>query len=312
MRGTAKAIAAALACGVGIVAAAAAALVIAGVLPGRAVVDDASRRFSEGRLWKISKPGVPDSFVFGTIHIADPRVSAIPAPVGEALARSRVLATELPQAVAGEAELLELEAFDDGRSLEPLIGSGAFARLRGELRGLDLPDRTIQRLKPWAALLKVTQAPPRADATSLDELLYLAARAGRMRVVALESIDEQAAAFDAIPIESQVALLTHALAHRDRLEAAGEATIAAWLRGDLAGLASAADRTGMRFPDMARHYERLTKHIIRDRTALLHHRLFFPLREGRAFVAIGATHLYGNAGLLALLERDGYRVVRVW
>src|SRR5258706_133739 len=41
-----------------------------------------------GHLWQVSRPGVPDSYVFGTIHVADPRVAAIAAPVRDALARS--------------------------------------------------------------------------------------------------------------------------------------------------------------------------------------------------------------------------------
>ena len=35
----------------------------------------AAQPFTEGGLWRISRAGIPDSFVFGTIHIADDRVS---------------------------------------------------------------------------------------------------------------------------------------------------------------------------------------------------------------------------------------------
>jgi len=44
----------------------------------------------------------------------------------------------------------------------------------------------------------------------------------------------------------------------------------------------------------------------------MHHRLFLPLRRGQVFVAIGASHLHGDRGLLAMLRRDGYRVTRIW
>jgi uncharacterized protein YbaP (TraB family) len=36
------------------------------------------------------------------------------------------------------------------------------------------------------------------------------------------------------------------------------------------------------------------------------------LRRGRAFVAVGALHLYGDRGVLALLEEDGYRAERLY
>ena len=37
-----------------------------------------------------------------------------------------------------------------------------------------------------------------------------------------------------------------------------------------------------------------------------------PLREGGAFVAVGANHLYGSQGILALIERQGYQVQRAY
>jgi uncharacterized protein YbaP (TraB family) len=36
------------------------------------------------------------------------------------------------------------------------------------------------------------------------------------------------------------------------------------------------------------------------------------LRRGDVFVALGALHLYGPQGVLAQLEQDGYRAVRVF
>jgi uncharacterized protein YbaP (TraB family) len=69
---------------------------------------------------------------------------------------------------------------------------------------------------------------------------------------------------------------------------------------------------GEQFPDLAPHYRELTRHIIHNRTVLMHHRLTLPLRGGRIFVAVGAMHLYGSKGLLVMLQRDGYRVTRIW
>jgi uncharacterized protein YbaP (TraB family) len=51
---------------------------------------------------------------------------------------------------------------------------------------------------------------------------------------------------------------------------------------------------------------------VENRSVVMAHRLAVPLREGRAFVAVGANHLYGPEGMLALIEKQGCRVERVY
>jgi uncharacterized protein YbaP (TraB family) len=266
--------------------------------------------FTEGLLWRISRIGVPDSFAFGTIHIVDPRIG-IARPVGDALARSRTLALELGNGIADE-QVFELEQFPDGHRLRPLIGDDAFVRVRAELAAQDVPERVIERMKPWAVMLKVARAQPRGVGSSLDQQLLAAARARGMKVEPLEWVEEQIAAFDAVPLESQVALLKHALADRAALEAGVDAMIDAWLRGDLARMARLGARSEDRFSDLSRHYLQLTRHVVHNRNVLMHHRLIMPLRGGRVFVAVGALHLHGEKGLLALIARDGYRITRLF
>src|SRR5262245_17667111 len=73
--------------------------------------------YSEGRLWRIAKPGIPDSFVFGTIHVADPRVASIPEPVAQAMTRVRLLAMEMAPAELADSRIGDLELLDDGGRL---------------------------------------------------------------------------------------------------------------------------------------------------------------------------------------------------
>lgn len=268
--------------------------------------------FGQGHLWRVSKPGIADSYVCGTIHLADPRIASIPAPVRDALARTRLLAMELIPEAAADASLLDQESFDDGRRLASLLGADDYAKLRAELAAARIPEPTIERMKPWAALLRISQAAPSGETRSLDEQLFVAARARRMRITSLEWIDEQVAAFDTIPLESQVALLKHVLAHREAVAAEARTAVDAWLRGDLAALARVDEHVDAQYPGMGVHYRQLREHIIEGRTALMHHRLFLPLRAGGVFVAVGASHLEGERGLLAMLQEDGFRVSRVW
>ena len=264
-----------------------------------------------GHLWKITRAGTPDSFVFGTIHLADPRVSKLPPPVRESLARSQTLAIEmLPELV--DARSAELELLDGGALLEPLLGHDLYVRLESELVAKGLPSSTIARLKPWAAMMKLGRTAAGSAEPTLDTQLFVAARAQRMKILPLEMIEEQISAFDTIPLKSQIALLRHAITNRDSMAATIEPTILAWQRGHFRALEAAAGVAFERHPAMGEHRAQLMKHIIDNRTVLMHHRLAGPLRGGRVFVAIGAMHLAGPQGLLAMLREDGYLLTPLW
>jgi uncharacterized protein len=282
----------------------------AGAAGPKAVKPEA--RFSHGLLWRVSRPGVGASYVFGTIHIPDPRVLLIPDPVQRALTQAKSYAMEIQFDPATEARFSEAAQFDDGRRLEPLIGAGAYAQVRAGLRQRDVPDEIIARLKPWAAMANLVVTPADYDQITLDQKLYALARARHLPVDGLEGIEEQIAVFDGIPLATQVALLKHQLAERDYFVGQIEPTIQAWLKRDLAALEAVQERTIARFPEMAEHYRLLAKHIVQNRSTVMAHRLFLPLHRGGAFVAIGASHLYGEAGVLRLLQKQGYRVTRVY
>jgi uncharacterized protein YbaP (TraB family) len=262
-----------------------------------------------GRLWRIARAGLPDSYVFGTIHLHDPAVARVPEPVRRAVQRSRVLATgDFATEMREDGETLP-----PGLDLEWMIGGPAFARLSHRLEANGVPDAAARRMKPWFALLRATREEGAAGAEeSLDEKLVATARAARIRVLPLEGIDDQVAAFDALPLLAQVELLRHALMHPESLDESRTRALAAWQRGDLPALADLAARSSARYPETREAYAQLSRHLIVNRTAVMHHRLFLPLMRGGVFAAVGAAHLPGSKGLLALLREDGYRIERVW
>jgi uncharacterized protein YbaP (TraB family) len=272
----------------------------------------AAKKFSKGLLWRVSRPGVRPSYVFGTIHIADPRVLDVPEAVGRALVQSKYYYAESFQSGDETARFFEAAQFEDGRMLEPLIGAKAYAQVAEMLRAREIPEDVIEHVKPWAALINLTVMPEDYEKVTLDQKLLELARENGLRVLSLESVEEQISAFDKIPLKTQIELLRHALVHRDELAALLEPTIEAWLRRDLAGVYASTSRIAKRYPEMAEHYRIFFKTVVENRSVFMAHRLFTPLRQGRAFVAVGANHLYGSEGILALIVREGYRVERIY
>lgn len=286
------------------------AIVVAALLAAEALAAQAPR-FADGRLFRVERAGVPPSYVFGTLHSNDPRVAGtLPREVMTALDATRSAAFETLLTDGEVATFLAAAQYEDGRRLTDQLGAGTLARVRDAL-GRDAPDdATLARVKPWAILLMLAEAREPGPA-ALDAVLRAQARARKHAVLALELPDEQVASLDAIPLASQLALVHWALETRDARRAQIEATIRAWAAGDLAELWRLSLAPGAGDPVLAGHLRALLKHLISDRNLLFAHRLHLPLARGRVFVAVGALHLFGRDGLLALLEKQGYRVTKV-
>lgn len=267
----------------------------------------ASETFDSGLLWEVSRPGTPPSFLFGTMHVADTRVVQPPALVDEAFAGARTFVLELYPDRAVARRFSEGGLLDDGRLLSQLVPAALFARIVDRLAPRGLDRARVDRFKPWAALLMVTAGDSEGGA-SLDVELYARARLANKRVEELDSVEEQLAVFDDLPEATQIALLQIAVDRHDALRAELEQSIGAYRRGDLAALMTLARRNGGASPQTHAHYALLEKKIIHDRSVVMAHRLQPLLRRGKAFVAIGALHLYGEKGVLRLLQDDGWQV----
>lgn len=272
----------------------------------------AAERFTQGTLWRVTRGGIAPSHVFGTIHLADPRVLELPAAVLQALGRARSYAMEVPNWEGHDWRMYEAAQLPAGRSLEQLIGAEAFEKLSAELKRRGLPAQLLPSLKPWAALANIAVTPEGYEHATLDQKLFELARSRRLKIEALEGTEEHIAVFDGIPLETQVAMLRHTLEQRDYLASMIEPTLQAWLRRDLVGIRAVNERIVARFPAMAPHYALFMRHLVDNRSVVMAHRLHGKLRAGGVFVAVGATHLVGESGLLRLIERQGYRVQRVY
>lgn len=271
----------------------------------------AGERFAKGVLWQVSKSGVAPSHVYGTLHVADARLAELPGPVRKAFDGARSLTVEYVAGDYGKERFLEAAMFLDRQTLGDKIGAEDFGRVIEALKPVGLSRDFVNKLKPWGVLLNLRN-PRTGDGLSPDAQLYALARERRIPLYQMEGVEEQVFVFDEFPMESQVALLKHALAHGEELAAMAEHTLQAYLARDLAAIWRIQQEFTARHPQIAAHHADLTKRVVYDRSVVMAFRMQRQVRNGRAFVALGVMHLYGPRGVLALLEQDGYRVKRVY
>jgi len=268
-------------------------------------------RFARGLLWRVSKKDVAPSHVFGTIHVPDPRLAELPPTVRRAFSGAKSLMLEFMPDAYSKERFLEAALFLDHQTLEQKIGTEDFQRAVEHLQPIGLSREFVNRLKPWGVLLNLRSADGK-DGSPLDVQLFQLARARRIPLLQIEEVEEQIFTFDEFPMESQIALLKHSLTHRDELVALAERTLDAYLTRDLVAIWELREKFTARHPEIAAHQAVMTKRVVHDRSVVMAFRMQRELRRGAAFVALGALHLYGDKGVLALLEADGYRATRVY
>ena len=164
-------------------------------------------------------------------------------------------------------------------------------------------------MKPWAAAVTLS-TPALETGQILDLVLYQEALQQDKAVYGLETVREQLDLFDSMSESDQVTLLRDAVDKFPELDALHAELLEVYKQRDLEGLL-AINETSMQAEDqrLAKEFQR---RVIDDRNHRMAERMQPYLRQGKAFVAVGALHLPGEQGLLNLLEQQGYTVRRVY
>jgi uncharacterized protein YbaP (TraB family) len=262
--------------------------------------------FSRGLLWKVEAKGVAPSYLFGTLHLDDERVLALPEPVKHAFEGARIFAAELlTNETAGRA--FRSAMVTQAPQLPALLGEAWYVEADRLFARYGVPTEVRPRLKPWAAMLTLLQ-PLGATGLILDRVLQEEAMRARKSIHALETVDEQIAAFDALPLETQLVLLKKVIADHGPLQEATHHLVEAYLARDLEALWRLNAQALGDSPERRHHNELFLRRVLNERNARMAERLAPLIAQGKVFAAFGALHLYGEQGVPSLLTRRGFSV----
>lgn len=251
--------------------------------------------------------GLAQGWLFGTIHAlpdgTEWRTPAITAAINSA-----------------DSLMVEVASLDDAQTMArtfrelattadlPLLADRVPPEYRPGLAKLadkaGLPPRQQQQTESWAAGLILARVSAAGDPANGVDRALLSDFAGRP-VRELEGVRGQLGIFDRLAEAEQRALLVAVLVASKQDQHEAEALQNAWLRGDVTALEAASVRGMMADP-------RLRSALLLDRN-----RRWVPLIEaelqeaGRPLIAVGAAHLVGPEGLIALLEAQGWKLTRL-
>lgn len=277
---------------------------------GFAAAADTAAKFSEGLLWKIEKTDTQPSYVFGTIHLDDARVTDLPAPVKKSFARSKNFTMEMIIDEASTRKFVTSMLLDDGSDLKVLLGEPLFAKTTEVMHEYGMPVEVSARFKPWALMLTLI-LPRTRQGVIVDDVLYQEALQQHKSVHQLESVEEQIAVFDGLPMEAQIGLLKQTVIHHDLIPGMVEKSIQAYLKRDLGAMWDINNSMMEDEADKSLN-EAFLQLVVYNRNTRMAERMQPRIAEGGAFIAVGALHLYGERGVLSLLQSRGYQITRIY
>jgi uncharacterized protein len=283
--------------------------------------DSRAMPFGHGKLFRLSHEGTTPSYVFGTLHLSDPRIADFSPRPRAALANSKIVALEatntgdtLARAIPTNRAAMRGALLARGEQRpDRLLSKADFAELEAVIVRHGLRKSTARNFKPSVLALILDQPAcagrGRGRKPGLDAVIDALARENMIPVVGLETIIEQVTILDGLSRDTERDLLIATLRQADNLEDIAETTIVRYQQGDIGGLLA-----WMRSPELvpdvaqARIPPDFFDRLITVRNRRMRDRALPLLRQGGAFIAVGAAHLPGKEGLLRLLEEDGYHI----
>lgn len=255
--------------------------------------------------WSVQGPAGHAGYLLGTIHSEDARVLEYTDAFIEALGSSEVFAMELVPDVFTMARLLDYMNLPEGETNREILGEERFQALASALGGYGVPSDQVARMKPWAAMMTLSVPPPESG-LFMDFALSLRASGSGLKVIGLETLDQQLSFLESLEPRQQLMLLDHALEGFAQVDLVHDQMVDAYLQGDLAILQRQADAQMQELdPELRRYFE---EEGIVDRNHRMLNSLLPVLSGQVVFTAVGALHLPGPEGLIELLRGAGYRL----
>jgi hypothetical protein len=262
------------------------------------VVLSAENLYSQSLLWKITDGSSRISYLYGTIHLTDPRVFEWDDSIYACIGQCSLYAGEIDLSPTNLLRATSLMMLPGEETLKERFSSADYEMISLGLKkcsGYELSF--FNRMKPpvLIGLCYESKEADRLEAT-VDELLYKYARSKGLLLKGLETIEEQVALFDRIPD----AYIVDYFLHLDDQNAEMEQLIDLYCKGELDSLYNLMQQDES---DALMNQE-----IITDRNHRMAERANLLLKEHSAFIAVGAGHLPGNEGIIELLKKSGFTV----
>jgi uncharacterized protein YbaP (TraB family) len=262
--------------------------------------------------WKATR-GQGAVYLVGSVHMLTSDFYPLAPALDAAFRDSDLLVEEadLGEMLGAGAQfsMLQKGMLPAGQSLDKVVSPSTLALIRQHAGGGLLPVEALMQFKPWFLAMTLEamewQAAGFDASLGLDKHFYDRAQTEGKGVQGLETTDFQISLFDGMTMDQQDRFLADTLKGVADEKASVTRLTSAWKAGDV--------------PTVERLVMADVKSdpVVYDRLLVARNRAWLPKIEAlfsrprHAFVVVGAAHLVGPDGLVAMLKSRGYQVAQL-
>ena len=251
--------------------------------------------------------------IFGTVHLLRPELEWRTEAFDKALAEADKIVFEVdmksPEAQrAITTDFLARGMFQDGRTLAAVLSEEDETVVASAFNSVGVPFEAMNTFEPWMASVNLGVMKLVADGydpnSGVESVIEAEAIEAGKDFGFLETISQQADAFDLLDEADQISMLYESALMLDESPKMLDQLVDEWADGDIAGIAAlVASPDGVGFSETV--YESLLVERNRKWVPQIESMLAEP---GSVLIAVGAGHLAGPDSVITMLRDKGYEI----
>jgi uncharacterized protein YbaP (TraB family) len=256
-------------------------------------------------LWEVSGNGLQrPSYFFGTFHLMCKNDIVFSSQLKTAINLADMVYMEMdlddPATIFGGLLLMNMK---DDKTLQQLYSPVDYEKVKNYFRdSINVPMQLVEKMKPFflEAMLYPKMMPCKAISGVEEELMKLA-KLEKKEIKGLETMEFQASVFDSIPYEEQAKELLKSIDSMAANKQLFDTMLKVYKSQQLNEIENLFNKSEM---GLEEHQDILLDNRNKNWVGQLKE----IMKKNAVFVAVGAGHLVGKAGLINLLRKEGYTV----
>ncbi|WP_411344972.1 TraB/GumN family protein [Paenibacillus sp. WLX1005] len=285
--------------------------------PSPAATTETADTGGRGFMWEVQANG-NTVYLVGSMHIANDSFYPLRKEYEEAFSQADYLGVEVDVTKTTDEQFFEqirqMGTYQDGSTLPNHIAADTYAKLGKYLQANGIKSGDMDRFKPWVVEMFIDSAATANSsyeaASGIDRYFLKQAAERNVPVIELESGESQLSMLNNFSPELQDALLYFALRDLEendngKQDEAIDNMAETWKTGNEAELLKMTTSSA----DIPEYH----KAMLVDRNIGMANKIDGYLKSGgnkQYFIVVGAAHYLSDDGILHLLEKKGYTVVR--